>query len=40
MPWHLTPVITVGGPTRIWLMPVGEMLLASVAGFSVVNWHW
>jgi hypothetical protein len=27
----------VGGPTRIWLMPAGEMLLTSVASLYVSN---
>jgi hypothetical protein len=40
MPWQLTPVMGVGGPTRIWLTPEGEMLLARVALFRVWNWHW
>jgi hypothetical protein len=40
MPWQLTPVIGVGGPTMIWLTPVDEMLLARVASPWWWNWHW
>ncbi len=40
MPWQLTAVIGVGGPTMIWLTPAEEMLLARVAAFWVVKWHW
>jgi hypothetical protein len=40
MPWQLTPVMGWGGPTRIWLTPVAEMLLARVAVPLVWNWHW
>jgi hypothetical protein len=40
MPWQLTPVMGEGGPTRIWLTPVDEMLLARVASPLIWKSHW
>jgi hypothetical protein len=41
MPWQLTPVMGVGGPTMISLTPACEMLLASVTWLpGCWNWHW